>query len=279
MIRKIIVLSIVVFFTAGLIGSANAAGSGEIQAYIGLLKTKLNQAIDNNQAERAAKLTAMITTEEKRLRIAESMEAAPTKLAVPPIPELRQVVKPAKPEAGSLLGWGLPVSGQFGYNGNQAIWSARFDVMLSDPLGLASWIGMPSNALFYRIGVGYFDGSEGGAAVLHRTAGTPNFWRGNSVRAIPVYADGVLMLPTDWFEGLNAYFGAGLNYLVARTGGLSGSVGGQMYLGIIGNTGLLDTGKSFAQIGYEFYRSGTCNATNSIWSKSYTFSVGHTITL
>ncbi|MFC1496590.1 hypothetical protein ACFL52_04165 [Candidatus Margulisiibacteriota bacterium] len=258
--KKIITLLLVMAFVVGLVSIASAASPAKIKAYINLLERKLDTANQNQNWARAAKLKRMIAVQKNRLGETESIAAPPP----PPVAAPKAPAKMTSAEDGPYFGLGMPVCGSVGYLANRSVLSARADVLLPEPLGLGSYVGLPAESVMYRIGLGYFSGEDQN---MHM------------VRGVPVYLDGVILLPANLLDGIESYIGAGINYLVLRTGNKSGTLGGQVYFGIQGNFGLGGlNGKSFAQIGYKFLRSGVA-ASDSVSCKGISLQVGQSIIL
>jgi len=111
-------------------------------------------------------------------------------------------------------------------------------VVLPDPMGLGGIVGLPSNAVSYKLGVGYAQGNDK-----------------NSVnwKTVPIFVDAVISLPADVLGGIESYIGGGLNYTVKSSAAATGQLGGEAYVGIQGDLGL--GGKSYAQVGVGALRS------------------------
>ncbi len=252
--KKLIALLIVIAFVAGLVGMASAASPAKIRAYIGVLNRKLAVAKANKNWARVAKLKKMIAVQEARIAT-----TAPS-VAVPPPP-----TKVAPAPAGALLGWGIDVAGSAGYfTGNKNAF-VRADVLFADPLGLGPIVGLAADSVKYKVGLGYTYGSD-----INKVR----------IKAVPLYVDGVIEIPADVLGGIESYIGGGINYLLARSGGSTGSLGGQVYYGIQGDLGLGMPGKTFAQIGYFIQRNGETEVANfPRSSKGVGLEVGQTLTL
>lgn len=260
--KKTLVILLAVIFAAGMINTAFAKDPEKIEVYIAQLKVKLAEATKAKQNARIIKLKAMIAAEEKNLMVKEE------KITPTPETQSSQSVQPSgnavKATPTALFGFGIPVCGEVGTLTNRSIVGARFDVILPEPLGLAAWIGLPAQSLMYKVGFGYSAGQDND---------------GNEVKAVPLYADGVLMLPAELLGGINSYVGGGINYIIYRKGRESGTLGGQFFIGIMGDIGLAGIGKTYAQIGYSILRSGTALGINSISSRGLSLAVGQTIVL
>lgn len=71
-----------------------------------------------------------------------------------------------------------------------------------------------------------------------------------------VFVDGVYMLPftINGYDSNKPYIGGGLNYLVLTSGQKSGTVGGEVYLGI--ESHLQNWDKHYVELGYSAIRTG-----------------------
>ena len=228
-----------------------------LQAKLAKTKTKSARA---SLMKQIAALQKQIAA--KQVVIAPPPPPPPAPVAVPPPPAPAKVAAPAPAPTG-LLGMGINtsvelglVAGMFGVSGN---------VMLADPMGLGAMVGLPANAVMYKLGVGYAQGNDVNS----------NTWK-----AIPITVGGVINLPADMMGGLQTFVGGGVNYVVYRTGQKGGSVGGDIYVGAAGDLGL--GGKTYGELGYSILRSGADNDINSYGgfsSKSVTVLIGQSILL
>jgi hypothetical protein len=135
-----------------------------------------------------------------------------------------------------MLGWGLNtavdaglIAGMMGLTGS---------AILPDPMGLGPMVGLPANAVMWKLGAGYAQGNDKNSVA----------WK-----APHLIVDGLINLPADMMGGIETYVGGGLNFIVGRAGG--GSYGGQAYLGAKGDLGL--GGKTYGQLGMGILRTGT----------------------
>ncbi|MFC1496338.1 hypothetical protein ACFL52_02875 [Candidatus Margulisiibacteriota bacterium] len=257
--KKVIALLIVAAFVAGLVSMASAASPAKIRAYIGLLNKKLANAKANRNWARVNKLNKMIAKQKARLaEVTGSVAPPPPPVAVPPPPP--PMKKIAKADTDALFGWGVPTAGSIGYVANKSVITLRADAMLPDPLGLGPVVGLPAEAVMYRVGLGGFTGNDN---------------NDTSYRGILINLDGVIMIPAEVLGGIESYLGGGINYQVYR----SGSLGGQIYYGIAGDVGL--GGKSFAQLGYTIIRTGALDSSTrtDCSSKGITLEIGHMLVL
>jgi len=191
-------------------------------------------------------------------------KAAPVPPAPPPPPPVGRVppaapvvAKPAAVAGLFGLGWNTDVS--LGYLANKSVMVARADLILDDPLGLGSIVGLGANAVKYRIGLGGANGSDANSRTM---------------KAIPLFAEGVINLPAGMMGGLQSYIGGGLNYVVYGNESKAGNYGVQAFLGVKGNIGL--GGNSFAEVGYQVLRSGS---TIKYSAKGVSLTVGQSIVL
>lgn len=253
--KKLIALIVVIAFVVGLVGMASAATSADVRAYIGTLNQKLVVAKANKNWTRVAKLKQMIAVQETRLA---AMTTTSTPVAVPPPP----VQMSAAPMSAGLFGMGLDTAYAIGYIADKSVISLRGDVILADPLGLGPIVGLPAESVKYRVGLGYTQGNDT----------NDNTWK-----SIPLYVDGLIMLPADVLGGIESYLGGGINYVVYRTGQTSGSLGGEIYYGIQGDIGL--GGKSFAQVGYTILRTGSVTTGTAYSTKGIGIEVGTSLVL
>jgi len=183
----------------------------------------------------------------------------PPPVAVPPPPPPARAALPPPAAPTGMFGMGLQtcvegglVAGMVGLSGN---------VLLADPMGLGAMVGLPANSVVYKLGVGYAQGNDTNS----------NTWK-----AVPITLGGVVMLPADMMGGIESFVGGGLNYVVYRTGQTSGSVGGDIYVGVQGDLGL--GGKTYGTVGYSILRTGASDK-GAYSSKSVTVQVGQNILL
>lgn len=237
----------VLIFTVVLAGMVFArTAAEELDAVRGYLKT-LDAKIVANKAN-PAKVAALKKEKAatlQRLQVlkaraeAEEMVAAPAPAPAPtPAPAPKPAPKPTAQNPG-LFGLGLETAGSIGYVMDKSVLALRADVILDDPIGMGEWVGLSKKAVKYRVGLGYTQGKDTG----------DHDWK-----SVPVFVDGLIMIPADALEGIESYIGGGLNYVITRSGQKSGDLGGQIYVGMQGDIGL--GGKSFVELGYQILRSG-----------------------
>lgn len=153
---------------------------------------------------------------------------------VAPAPVVRPVVAAEKGIFG--LGWNACLNGSYISTGKGSlggILAARGDFVLADPLSLGSLVGLSADSVMYKLGAG--------------------FAYGNSLKAIPVYADAVVKVPAAWVGGLDSYVGGGLNYVIYGSGQTSGRLGIQAYAGA--NVDAFGLGKAGIELGYTAIRT------------------------
>jgi len=242
--KKSIALLVAVAFVvtlAGMVfGRTLDEERGAVRAYLKVIDAKIikYRAAGNTakmkllQADKAATLKRWA-----KLQAEMTVPTAPRVAPVPP-PAPRPVVAPAPAPAG-MFGMGLNTSVSLGYIAGDSTMVGRVDLMLDDPLAIGTWLGLSAKAVNYRIGLG---GANGNA--LH----------GLTIKAIPLFVDGILNMPADWMGGLETYVGAGVNYTLYGTDSTTGTYGGQVFAGTQGDIGM--GGKSFLELGYQAIRAG-----------------------
>lgn len=161
--------------------------------------------------------------------------APPPPMAVPPPPP-PPVARPVAPAPTGMLGLGLNtavdaglIAGLMGLTGS---------VILPDPMGLGPMVGLPANAVMWKLGAGYAQGKDKSS---------------KDFRAPNLLVEGLINLPADMMGGIETYVGGGLNFIVGRAGG--GSYGGEAYVGAKGDLGL--GGKTYGQLGLGILRTGS----------------------
>lgn len=112
-------------------------------------------------------------------------------------------------------------------------------LVLDDSLGLGSLVGLPAGSVKYKLGMGgfYVEGNGG-------------------LKAVPVYAGGLIYLPSWWSDPQTLYITGGLNYVIYDNGRPGGKLGGDIFLGLVGDLGLC-LGKTGLELGYSVIRSNT----------------------
>ena len=141
----------------------------------------------------------------------------------------------------------------------KSVMVGRADLVLDDPLGIGSMLGLSAKAVNYRVGLGGATGNDG---------------NDKTMKAIPLFIDGILNLPADMMGGIESYVGGGVNYVLYGTDQKTGTYGIQAFVGAKGDLGL--GGKSFAEVGYSIIRCGDANKRSA---KGISISVGQSIVL
>jgi hypothetical protein len=165
----------------------------------------------------------------------------PPPMAPVPPPPPPVVTRPAPAPTG-MFGMGLNSSVAVGYIMGKSVMVGRADLILDDPMELGAMLGLSARAVNYRIGLG---------------GATGNDYNDKTMKAIPLFVDGILNLPTDMMGGIESYVGAGVNYTLYGTDQKVGTYGAQLFAGVKGDLGL--GGKSFAELNYMAIRCGDAN--------------------
>lgn len=213
-----------------------------VRAYLTVVDAKI---IKFRKAGNTAKMKVLQAEKAGTLRRWEKLKAqlesaqVPTPPAAPTTPP--PPAAPAKPAAvgGGMFGWGLNTGATLGYSMGKSVITGRADMILADPMGLGSMIGLSADAVNWKVGLGGAMGKD---------------INDKDAKAIPLFVDGILNLPADMLGGIKSYVGAGVNYVLYGSGRVSGSYGGQIYYGIQGDVGL--GGQSYVELGYSIIRSG-----------------------
>ena len=121
------------------------------------------------------------------------------------------------------------ISGSIGVSG---------DWVLDDFVGLGSMVGLSANSVKYTLGLG-------------------GFYGGGGLKAIPVRAGGIIMLPD--MGGMSTYLCGGLNYVAYGNGQKAGKIGGDVSIGMNVDLGM-GLGKTGIQLGYSIVRSDTVSS-------------------
>jgi hypothetical protein len=260
-LKKVLALLIVVAFVATIAAPVFAATVSQMKASLVKLEAQLKKT---KVKATKTKLQKQIATLKKQIAAATVVAAPPPPpppppVAVPPPPPPAKIAAPA-PAATGLLGMGINtcvegglVAGMLGVSGN---------VLLADPMGLGAMVGLPANAVMYKLGAGYVTGND---------------MNSKTWKAIPLTIGGVVMLPADMMGGIETFVGGGINYVVYRSGQTGGSIGGDVYVGAQGDLGM--GGKTYGQLGYSIVRTGDGGTKGSFSSKSVSVQVGQKILL
>lgn len=230
-----------------------------VRAYLKVVDAKI---IKYRKAGNRAKMVQLQKEKQGTLarwnKLKAQMEAAPPPPPpVAPVPSAPVVAAPAAPSAG-LFGMGINtvLSGAYINTGKGQISGSvglSGDWVLDDFVGLGPMVGLSANSVKYTVGLG-------------------GFYGGGGLKAIPVRAGGIIMLPADWMGGLETYLAGGLNYVVYGNGQKSGRIGGDASVGINVDLGM-GLGKTGIALGYSAVRS------DNITSKGISLSVSQPIVL
>jgi len=238
--KKYIALFVAFAFMVTLAGLAfGRTLEEEKQAVRDYLKVIDAKIVKYRKAGNTAKMQLLQGEKQGTLRRWEKLKAEMEAQPIAPAPTPAPVVAKAAPSAG-LFGWGLNTDlaatyistgkGQFSGSGQ-----LRGDLVLDDFVGLGPLVGLSANTIKYKAGLGVVDG-------------------GGGIKAIPVYADGVINLPADMMGGLETFISGGLNYVVYGNGKTSGKIGGEIGIGFNADLGL-GIGKTGFELGWQAVRS------------------------
>jgi hypothetical protein len=148
------------------------------------------------------------------------------------------------------------LAGQYIQDGKHStIWGSSGVVgslLFDDLIGLGPRVGMSSDALKYKLGLGGF--------YVYGPGG---------IKAVPVYVGGIINLPR-LPGGQETYLTGDLNYVVYGNGQTSGKIGGDVYFGLAADLGH-GLGKTGFEIGYNVVRS------SNLTSKGLSFSVSQAL--
>jgi hypothetical protein len=255
--KKAIIFIVVIAFMASVASVAFGRTMEEeklaVRDYLKVLDAKLakakkagqNAKVNMLHADKAATLARW-----KKLQASMAVVTPPPPVAPAPLPA-PVVATPAGPVG--IFGLGVPttLAGQYISTGKGSL-QGSLGVMGNVVLDLAPTFGLSGDAVKFKLGLGYFQG-------------------GGGLKAIPVYAGGIIHLPT-WLGGQETYLTGGLNYVVDGNGNTSGKIGGDVYFGVTADFGL-GLGKTGFELGYSVVRS------NTVTSKGISFSVSQPIIL
>jgi hypothetical protein len=248
--RKLVALLVVFGLLIGVAGvySADAAVAKKAPA------KKVVKKVTKKVVKKAVK----VAPKKAPAKVAPAPPPPPPVAPVPPPPPPKPVVSaPAAPAGLFGLGWNTSVSA--GYLMGKSVMVGRADLVLDDPLGIGSMLGLSAKAVNYRVGLGGATGNDG---------------NDKTMKAIPLFIDGILNLPADMMGGIESYVGGGVNYVLYGTDQKTGTYGIQAFVGAKGDLGL--GGKSFAEVGYSIIRCGDANKRSA---KGISISVGQSIVL
>jgi len=268
--KRLIALLVVAAFVATVAGMAYGRTLIEerdaVRAYLKVVDAKIIKA---RKAKQTAKVKVLQSEKKATLarweKLKSQLEAGvtppppPPPVAVPPPPPPVKAAPPSAAAPTGLLGMGIQTAVEGGLIAGMAGLSAN--VLLADPMGLGAMVGLPANAVMYKLGVGYAQGNDTNSV---------------SWKAVPITLGGVVMLPADMMGGIETFVGGGINYVAYRTGQTSGSIGGDIYVGVAGDLGL--GGKTYGEVGYSILRTGASDK-GAYSSKSVTVQIGQMILL
>ena len=263
--KKVIIFIVVMAFMASVTSVAFGRTMEEekqaVRDYLKVLDVKIVKARKANQH---AKVTALKAQKSATLarwnKLKASMAVVPPPPPPPPPvapvpPPAPVVVKPVVPAGLFGLGLNTTLAGQYINTGKGAISGSvgvMGNVVLDDFIGLGPMVGMSANTVKFKLGMG-------------------GFYGGGGLKAIPVYAGGIIYLP-QWMGGQDSYLTGGLNYVVYGNGQTSGKLGGDVYFGITTDFGL-GLGKTGFELGFNVVRSST------VTSKGISLSVSQPLVL
>jgi hypothetical protein len=249
--KKTIIFIAIVAFMVSVAGVALGRTMEEekqaVQDFLKVIDVKIVKARAAHQASKVTMLKdqkAATLARWNKLKAATSVApvAPPVALVPPPAPV---AIEPA-PRLHATL------AGQYIQDGKHStIWgSSGFvgNLVFDDFIGLGPKVGMSADSVKYKLGLGGF-----------------YVYGAGGIKAIPVYAGGIINLPR-LPGGQETYLTGGLNYVVYGNGQTSGKIGGDIYLGLAADLGL-GLGKTGFEIGYNVVRS------SNITSKGLSFSI------
>ncbi|MFA5840521.1 MAG: hypothetical protein WC890_07765 [Candidatus Margulisiibacteriota bacterium] len=249
--KKFIICLVVFVFTTTIASVAFGRTMDEekqaVRDYLNVLDAKLAKA---KAAKQSAKVNMLHIEKTATLARWNKLKAS---MVVAPVPPTPVVVQPVSTQYAGLFGWGLNTifSGQYIYTGSGSISGAgglKGDIVLDDFIGLGPMLSLSNDTFKYKLGLGVYDGG------------------GSGLKAIPVYAGGIINL------GADVYLTGGLNYVIYGNGQTSGRIGGDAYIGLKTDIGL-GAGATRFELGYSAVRSSTVTA------KGFAFSVNQAIVL
>lgn len=263
--KKAIVFIVVMAFMASIANVALGRTIEEeklaVQDFLKVIDAKIIKARNAGQFAKTTKLKAdKAGTLARWNKLKASL--APVAIAVAPAPVVAPVPPPVPVPAPtvaapytpwSIFGLGLntELKGQY-INTGLGVAKGSVGVVGNIMLDLGPTFGISGNAIKFKLGTGYFFG-------------------GGGLKAIPVYAGGLVRLP-QWLGGQDAYLTGGLNYVVYGNGRTSGQIGGDAAFGVTADFGL-GLGPTGFEIGYSVVRS------NTVTSKGISLAVSQPIYL
>jgi hypothetical protein len=241
----IVGLAFVVSVGGASFGRTLAEEKTAVQSFLKLLDAKINKAKKANQFAKVTSLRA-----QKAATLAHWASLNTPAVVAPVAPPVAPVLPPApvvvKPAPTRLFGWGIDTTldAKFISDAKQStifgiptsgVSSGIMGHVVLDPSGM---FGISGDAVKLKIGTG-----------LYYVYGT------DGLKAIPLYAGGIIHLP-QWLGGQDSYLTGGLNYVVYGNERTSGNIGGDIYFGITADFGI-GLGKTGFEFGYNVVRSKT----------------------
>lgn len=135
-------------------------------------------------------------------------------------PETAEVPKYEFEKAGTNKGINFDLG--IGFLMGQSVLVGRGNIILADPMKIGAELGLAEDALEYKVGLGVASGNDNS---------------GNSINAIPLFADATLYLKEKSFFGFDPFVGFGLNYNLYGSGQQTGGFGTGLYAGILNDFG------------------------------------------
>ena len=232
--KRFIALLVAFAFVLGLGIAANAATAKKVVAKKVVAKKVVAKKVvaKKKVAKKAVKAAP---------RIVPVAPAPPPPPPVAPVPPAPVAVKAAAPAGLFGMGIDTALTGSYINTGKGQLSGSvglSGDWVMSDFIGLGPMVGLSANSVKF-------------------TAGLGGFYGGGGLKAIPVRAGGIIMLPD--MGGMLTYLSGGLNYVVYGNSTTSGNIGGDANIGIMADLGL-GLGKTGFQIGYSVVRSETVSS-------------------
>lgn len=231
----------------------------EKQAVRDYLKVVDAKIVKYRKAGNTVKMKTLQGEKAGTLRRWEKLKVELTQVTPPPAAVPPPIIKPAPAaEMGGLFGLGMPVVLGGSYiNTGKGLLSGSVgltaDWIVADFIGLGPMVGMSLDSVKYTLGAG-------------------GYYGGGGLKAIPLRAGGIIVLPSEWLGGLETYLSGGLNYVVYGNNQTSGKIGGEAKIGINVDLGL-GLRKTGFELGWGAVRSST------VTSKGIMFMVSQPIIL
>ncbi|MFA6431327.1 MAG: hypothetical protein WCV91_02955 [Candidatus Margulisiibacteriota bacterium] len=260
-VNCLVVLAIMLAIASVSYGRTLAEEAQAVRDYLNVVDAKLATAKQANNKARVDLLHVEKSASLARwYKLKASMDVAPAPVErvitkVITVPQ-QIAAQPVAKKSNGAFGWGLNtmLDGRYINTGKGSVAGSAglmANVVLDDFIGLGSMFGMSTNAVKFKLGMGYYAGG------------------GVGLKAIPVYAGGIINLP-QWLGGQESFLTGGLNYVVDGNGQTSGKIGGDVFFGITADMGL-GLGKTGFAIGYNVIRSNTVSSKGLSLSVSQPF--------